>query len=257
LLHLSTYVQFPVLYFKVGYQPKLRHFYTMLVATQLLKKYSNLTVVNEVSLHVAKSEIVSIVGPSGAGKSTLLHLLGALDKPDSGTVTIDGVNVFALPSKKQARFRNKHIGFVFQFHHLLPEFSAVENVAVPLWIAGAGKKEALQQAVEMLHTVGLGGRLENKPSEMSGGEQQRVAIARALINKPSIVMADEPTGNLDSANAQAIHELFLQLRDRFGHTFIMITHNEALANMTDRVMMMRDGRIEQEKVLKAVDNIKY
>lgn len=228
----------------------------MLVASQLLKKYSNLTVVNGVSLHVSKGEIVSIVGPSGAGKSTLLHLLGALDKPDSGSVTIDGVEVFKLPSKKQAQFRNKHIGFVFQFHHLLPEFSAVENVAVPLWISGMGKKEALASATEMLNTVGLGDRLDNKPSELSGGEQQRVAIARALINKPSIVMADEPTGNLDSANAQAIHELFLQLRDRFGHTFVMITHNEALANMTDRVLMMRDGRLEQEKVLKTMIDIK-
>lgn len=222
----------------------------MLVADQLLKKYANLTVVNGVSLHVAKGEIVSIVGPSGAGKSTLLHLLGALDKPDSGSVTIDGVDIFKLPSKKQAQFRNKHIGFVFQFHHLLPEFSAVENVAVPLWISGSGKKEALETASQILHTVGLGNRLDNKPSELSGGEQQRVAIARALVNKPSIVMADEPTGNLDSANAQAIHDLFIQLRDKFGHTFVMITHNEALANMTDRVLMMRDGRIEEEKVLK-------
>jgi len=228
----------------------------MLVASNLFKKYSNLTVVNGVSLHVTKGEIVSIVGPSGAGKSTLLHLLGALDKPDSGNVTIDGVDIFKLPGKKQAQFRNKHIGFVFQFHHLLPEFSAVENVAVPLWISGEGKKEALQLAGQMLHTVGLGNRLENKPSELSGGEQQRVAIARALINKPSIVMADEPTGNLDSANAQAIHELFIQLRDKFGHTFVMITHNEALADMTDRVLMMRDGRIEQEKMLNSNTIIK-
>lgn len=222
----------------------------MLIASQLIKKYSNLTVVNDVSLHINKSEIVSIVGPSGAGKSTLLHLIGALDKPDIGSVTIDGTDVFKLPSKKQAQFRNKHIGFVFQFHHLLPEFSAAENVAVPLWINGTGKKDGIKQAEAMLHTVGLGNRLDNKPSELSGGEQQRVAIARALINKPSIVMADEPTGNLDTANAQAIHDLFIQLRDTFGHTFIMITHNEALANMTDRVLMMRDGRIENEQVLK-------
>lgn len=222
----------------------------MLVASQLIKKYSNLTVVNDVSLRVDKGEIISIVGPSGAGKSTLLHLLGALDKPDSGSVTIDGIDVFKLPSKKQAAFRNKHIGFVFQFHHLLPEFSAVENVAVPLWISGIGKKEGLAQAGQMLDTVGLSKRLDNKPSELSGGEQQRVAIARSLINKPSILMADEPTGNLDTVNAQAIHELFIQLRDTFGHTFVMITHNETLANMTDRVLMMRDGRIEQEKVLK-------
>lgn len=219
----------------------------MLTASNLLKKYSNLSVVNDVSLNVSNGEIVSIIGPSGAGKSTLLHLIGALDKPDSGTVTIGGVDVFNLPPKKQAKFRNKHMGFVFQFHHLLPELSAVENVAVPLWIEGEGKKEALKIAAEALTTVGLGNRLENKPSELSGGEQQRVAIARALVNHPSIVMADEPTGNLDSANAQAIHELFLQLREKFGYTFILVTHNEALAALTDRTLIMRDGKIVDEK----------
>jgi len=219
----------------------------MLTATNLLKKYSSLSVVNDVSLNVSKGEIVSIIGPSGAGKSTLLHLIGALDKPDSGTVTIDGVNVFNLPSKKQAKFRNKHMGFVFQFHHLLPELSAIENVAVPLWIEGIGKTEALKLAANMLTTVGLDNRLENKPSELSGGEQQRVAIARALVTQPSLVMADEPTGNLDSANAQAIHELFLQLRDKFGYTFILITHNEALAALTDRILIMKDGKIVDEK----------
>ena len=222
----------------------------MLSATNLLKKYSNLSVVNDVSLNVTKGEIVSIIGPSGAGKSTLLHLIGALDKPDSGVVTIDGVDVFRLPAKKQAKFRNRHMGFVFQFHHLLPELSAVENVAVPLWIEGEGKKEALKIAGQMLETVGLGSRLDNKPSELSGGEQQRVAIARALVTKPSLVMADEPTGNLDSANAQAIHELFLQLRDKFGYTFILITHNEALAALTDRTLIMRDGKIVDEKANK-------
>jgi len=222
----------------------------MLSATNLLKKYSNLSVVNDVSLNVTKGEIVSIIGPSGAGKSTLLHLIGALDKPDSGVVTIDGVDVFRLPAKKQAKFRNRHMGFVFQFHHLLPELSAVENVAVPLWIEGEGKKEALKIAGQMLETVGLGSRLDNKPSELSGGEQQRVAIARALVTKPSLVMADEPTGNLDSANAQAIHELFLQLRDKFGYTFILITHNEALAALTDRTLIMRDGKIVEEKTNK-------
>jgi len=214
----------------------------MLSATNLLKKYSNLSVVNDVSLNVTKGEIVSIIGPSGAGKSTLLHLIGALDRPDSGVVR--------LPAKKQAKFRNRHMGFVFQFHHLLPELSAVENVAVPLWIEGEGKKEALKIAGQMLETVGLGSRLDNKPSELSGGEQQRVAIARALVTKPSLVMADEPTGNLDSANAQAIHELFLQLRDKFGYTFILITHNEALAALTDRTLIMRDGKIVEEKANK-------
>lgn len=219
----------------------------MLSVKNLFKKYTSFTVVNDVSLHVEKGEIVSIVGPSGAGKSTLLHLIGALDKPDSGRVLIAGTDILQLPSKKQAKFRNSHIGFVFQFHHLLPEFSAVENVSVPLWIKGTGKKEAMHQAGEMLNVVGLGNRLDNKPSELSGGEQQRVAIARALVTKPSIVMADEPTGNLDTANAQSIHKLFLELRDKFGQTFIMITHNDALAKMTDRTLTMQDGKIVSEK----------
>lgn len=213
----------------------------MLIAENLFKNYSNLAVLKGVSLHVKKSEIVSVVGPSGAGKSTLLHLLGALDKPDSGKVLIDNTDIFSLPAKKQAQFRNRHIGFVFQFHHLLPEFSAVENVAVPLWIAGTGRKEGLKEAAKMLDVVGLSGRLDNKPSELSGGEQQRVAIARALVNRPSIVMADEPTGNLDSANAKAIHDLFLDLRNRLGQTFVMITHNDELARMTDRTLVMKDG----------------
>ena len=218
----------------------------MLTAKNLVKKYSAFTVVNDVSLYVDKGEIVSIVGSSGAGKSTLLHLIGALDKPDSGSVLIDGTDMLQLPSKKQARFRNSHIGFVFQFHHLLPEFTAVENVSVPLWIKGMAKKEAIELAVEMLHIVGLGARVGNKPAELSGGEQQRVAIARALVNRPSIVMADEPTGNLDSANAAAVHKLFLDLRDKLGQTFIMITHNDILAKMTDRTFTMQDGRIVDE-----------
>ena len=220
----------------------------MLAVKNLFKKYATFTVVNDVSFDVKKGEIVSIVGPSGAGKSTLLHLVGALDKPDSGSVLIDGTNILQLPSKKQAKFRNSHIGFVFQFHHLLPEFSAIENVSVPLWIKGTGKKEAMDLAAEMLGIVGLAGRLENKPSELSGGEQQRVAIARALVTRPSVVMADEPTGNLDSANAHALHQLFLDLRDKFGQTFIMITHNDSLAKMTDRTFTMQDGKIVSEVV---------
>lgn len=218
----------------------------MLVATNLLKKYGAITVVNGVSLQVASGEIVSITGPSGAGKSTLLHLVGALDKPDEGSVLIAGTDILQLPAKKQAAFRNSQLGFVFQFHHLLPEFSAVENVAVPLWIKGMGKKEALKNAAGMLEIVGLGNKLENKPAELSGGEQQRVAIARALVGKPAVVMADEPTGNLDTANAQAIHELFLQLRKELGQTFIMVTHNESLARMTDRTLAMQDGKIVAE-----------
>ena len=220
----------------------------MLVAENLFKKYSNLTVLGGVSLKIDKGEVVSVTGASGAGKSTLLHLLGGLDKPDNGQVTINGTSLFAMPEKKQAAFRNRHMGFVFQFHHLLPEFTAVENVAVPLWINGTNKKAALTEAEKMLQIVGLGHRLNNKPSEMSGGEQQRVAIARALINKPDIIMADEPTGNLDSANAAAIHQLFLDLRKQFGQTFVMVTHNEELAEMTDRTLIMRDGHIIEERL---------
>jgi len=226
----------------------------ILTVDNLVKKYAGFSVVDNVSLNVRKSEIVSIVGPSGAGKSTLLHLIGALDKPDSGKVLIAGIDLLQLPSKKQARFRNEHIGFVFQFHHLLPEFTAVENVAMPLWIRDTTKKEALERAGEVLQLVGLAERLHNKPSELSGGEQQRVAIARALITKPSIIMADEPTGNLDSANAQSIHQLFLQLRNALGQTFIMITHNEELAQTTDRILTMRDGKIVNEEVLNLAIN---
>jgi lipoprotein-releasing system ATP-binding protein len=218
----------------------------MLVAQSLSKKYGSIEVLKNVSLEVKQGEIVSIMGPSGAGKSTLLHLLGGLDKPDSGEVVIENTSLFTLSSKKQAAFRNKHLGFVFQFHHLLPEFSAVENVAMPLWISNVAKREALQKATAMLELVGLKHKVENKPSELSGGEQQRVAIARALVNQPSIIMADEPTGNLDSHNAQAIHELFVTLREQLGQTFVMITHNEYLATMTDRTLMMKDGKIERE-----------
>lgn len=220
----------------------------MLTAKNLFKNYGSLSVVKDVSLHVNEGEIVSIVGASGAGKSTLLHLLGALDKPDKGSVLINNTDIFKLSNKKQAQFRNRNLGFVFQFHHLLPEFSAVENVSMPLWINKEGKKEALIKAEKMLETVGLSGRLHNKPSELSGGEQQRVAIARALVNKPSLIMADEPTGNLDSANAQAIHQLFLDLRKQMGQTFVMITHNEELAGMTDRTLTMKDGRIVSEQI---------
>lgn len=221
----------------------------MLSARNLYRKYGSLTVVNDVSLDVKKGEIIAIVGPSGAGKSTLLHLLGGLDKPDSGSVLIDNTDMLQLPARKQAQFRNQHIGFVFQFHHLLPEFSATENVCVPLWIKGVSKKEAIQQAHEMLSIVGLGKRLDNKPSELSGGEQQRVAIARALVTRPSVVMADEPTGNLDSENAHHIHQLFLDLRKRFNQTFIMITHNDTLAEMTDRILEMQDGKLARERRL--------
>lgn len=218
----------------------------MLKVNHLTKKYASLIVVNDVSLQVEPNEIISIVGPSGAGKSTLLHLMGALDKPDSGSVLINNTDILKLPSKKQARFRNSQLGFVFQFHHLLPEFTALENVCMPLWINGISKKESKIRAMELLDIVGLNTRAEHKPSELSGGEQQRVAIARALVMKPAVVMADEPTGNLDSANAASVHQLFLDLRKQFGQTFVMVTHNEELAKLTDRTLTMRDGRIVEE-----------
>lgn len=217
----------------------------MLQAIALCKNYGELPVVRDVSLTVDKGEIIAITGPSGAGKSTLLHLLGALDRPDKGRVIIGETDVFKLPSRKQAAFRNKHLGFVFQFHHLLPEFSAVENVAMPLWIRGVGHKKGLVQAEEMLGIVGLSGRARHKPSEMSGGEQQRVAVARALVHRPEVVMLDEPTGNLDSGNARATHDLFIQLCRQYRQTFIIVTHNEELAAMTDRVIGMRDGRLAE------------
>lgn len=215
----------------------------MIEVQHLVKKYGALTVVNDVSLRIQQGELVSITGASGAGKSSLLHLMGALDSPDAGSVLINGVDVFSLNAQKQAQFRNSNIGFVFQFHHLLPEFTAVENVAMPLWIAGQSRQKGLQEAKEMLHMVGLAARVDNKPGALSGGEQQRVAIARALINKPLIVMADEPTGNLDSTNAESIHQLFIDLRRQLGQTFILVTHNKELASLTDRNLEMLDGRI--------------
>lgn len=213
----------------------------MLTATGIYKKYDHLTVLKGVDMSISKGEIVSIVGSSGAGKSTLLHILGTLDKADKGQVILNGQHLESLNGRKLAAFRNKHIGFVFQFHHLLPEFSALENVCIPGWIAGYKKKEVVIKATELLKTLGLANRLENKPNQLSGGEQQRVAVARALINNPSIIMADEPTGNLDSANARELHELFIDLRNKFDQTFLIVTHNEELAKMSDRILIMKDG----------------
>lgn len=215
----------------------------MLKAEHITKKYGSLQVLKGVDITVQTGEIVSIVGSSGAGKSTLLHILGTLDKADEGHIWLDGQQVDKLEGKKLAAFRNRHIGFVFQFHHLLPEFSALENVSIPAWIAGRKKKEVADRAAELLTTLGLVNRMENKPQELSGGEQQRVAVARALINNPSIVFADEPTGNLDSVHAKELHELFVQLRNDFKQTFLIVTHNEELAGMSDRVLHMKDGRI--------------
>ena len=194
-------------------------------------------------MSIGKGEIVSIVGPSGSGKSTLLHILGTLDEPGMGETFLQGRKVNELKGRQLAAFRNRHIGFVFQFHHLLPEFTALENVCIPGWIAGRKKKEVEDRATELLNTLGVGHRLENKPNALSGGEQQRVAVARALINNPDIVFADEPTGNLDSANARELHQLFFELRQKFQQTFLIVTHNEELATMSDRVLHMKDGKI--------------
>ncbi len=213
----------------------------MLKAQNITKKYEQLAVLKGVSIEVKKAEIVSIVGSSGAGKSTLLHILGTLDQADSGTISINNQAIDQLKGRALAQFRNKHIGFVFQFHHLLPEFSAIENVSIPGWIAGRNKKEVEADAIELLTKLGLGNRIEHKPQQLSGGEQQRVAVARALINKPVIIFADEPTGNLDSKNARELHELFVSLRNEFQQTFLIVTHNEELAGMSDRRLYMKDG----------------
>ena len=215
----------------------------MLKAEHITKKYGSLQVLKGVDIEINKGEIVSIVGSSGAGKSTLLHILGTLDKADEGVIWLNNQRIDQLSGKKLASFRNRHIGFVFQFHHLLPEFSALENVSIPAWIAGQKKKETTARAIELLTTLGLADRIDNKPQELSGGEQQRVAVARALINNPSIVFADEPTGNLDSTNAKELHDLFVQLRNDFQQTFLIVTHNEELAGMSDRILHMKDGRI--------------
>ena len=215
----------------------------MLTARNIYKQYDRLTVLKGVDIAITKGEIVSIVGSSGAGKSTLLHILGSLDKADRGEIIINGQHLETLNGRKLSAFRNKHIGFVFQFHHLLPEFTALENVCIPGWIAGEKKKDVVIKATELLKTLGLGDRLENKPQQLSGGEQQRVAVARALINSPSIVMADEPTGNLDSANARELHQLFIDLRKKFNQTFLIVTHNEELAKMSDRILQMKDGKM--------------
>ena len=215
----------------------------MLSASNIEKHYGKLHVLKNVDINIQKGEIVSIVGSSGAGKSTFLHILGTLDKPDKGEVKLHDQRIDKLSGKALSKFRNKHIGFIFQFHHLLPEFTALENVCIPGWIAGNKKKETEAKAIELLNTLGLGQRLENKPNQLSGGEQQRVAVARALINNPAIIMADEPTGNLDSANAKELHQLFIDLRNKYEQTFLIVTHNEELARMSDRILQMKDGRM--------------
>ena len=216
----------------------------MIKAENITKTYGKLQVLKGVNMQVEKGEIVSITGSSGAGKSTLLHIMGTLDKADGGNIIIDGKSVMELKDKELAAFRNKHIGFVFQFHHLLPEFSALENVCIPAFISGTYKSEAEKKAKELLDYLGLSDRIQHKPSEMSGGEQQRVAIARALINQPSIVFADEPSGNLDAKNSAELHDLFFDLRKHFNQTFVIVTHDPILADKADRKIVIRDGVIE-------------
>ncbi|MFY7963582.1 MAG: ABC transporter ATP-binding protein [Chitinophagaceae bacterium] len=216
----------------------------MLVAKNIKKKYESVEVLKGVDVNIQQGEMVSITGSSGAGKSTLLHILGTLDKPDSGEVFINNQPIHQLTGKKLAAFRNKHIGFVFQFHHLLPEFSAIENVCIPGWIAGRKKNELTAEATKLLARLGLSNRIDNKPNQMSGGEQQRVAVARALINKPDIIFADEPTGNLDSTHAKELHKLFVELSEEFNQTFVIVTHNEELASLSKRVLKMKDGHFE-------------
>src|SRR5215203_2265157 len=215
----------------------------MLTGKNIYKRYGSLEVLRGVNLEISKGEVVAIVGPSGCGKSTLLHILGSLDKADMAEIVINNIALSLLSGNKLAAFRNKHIGFVFQFHHLLPEFTALENVCIPGWLAGRNKNEVKKKAEGLLKILGLVNRNENKPNQLSGGEQQRVAVARALINNPDIVFADEPTGNLDSANAQELHQLFFDLRKQFNQTFLIVTHNEELSQLSDRVLHMKDGKI--------------
>jgi lipoprotein-releasing system ATP-binding protein len=217
----------------------------MIKAQNITKSYDSLKVLKGIDLTVTKGEIVAIVGASGAGKSTLLHIIGTLDRPDSGSLEISGINVSGLNDKKLAAFRNKNIGFVFQFHHLLPEFTALENVCIPAYIAHLSKREAERKANDILTFLGLQDRLNHKPSQLSGGEQQRVAVARALINNPDVVLADEPSGNLDSENARDLHKLFFDLREKFNQTFIIVTHNSEFAAMSDRTLRMKDGWFEK------------
>ena len=210
------------------------------------KSFGSLQVLKGIDLRIEKGEIVSIVGPSGAGKTTLLQILGTLDKPDSGSVVVDGTETSTLSTNKLSEFRNTHLGFVFQFHQLLPEFTAIENIMIPAYIAGMKPKEAHNRAEELLAFMGLSDRATHKPNELSGGEKQRVAVARALMNNPAVILADEPSGSLDSKNKEELHKLFFELRDKFGQTFVIVTHDETLATLTDRTIHLKDGRIVGE-----------
>ena len=217
----------------------------MIDLKNIRKSFGSLEVLKGIDLHIDKGEVVSIVGPSGAGKTTLLQIMGTLDRPDSGSVVVDSVDVSSLKQKKLSDFRNLHVGFVFQFHQLLPEFTAIENIMIPAFIAGKSPKEAKQRAMELLDFMALSDRATHKPNELSGGEKQRVAVARALVNNPAVILADEPSGSLDTKNKTELHQLFFDLRDKFGQTFVIVTHDEQLASITDRTIHMRVGRIEE------------
>lgn len=216
----------------------------MIDIKNITKSFGSLQVLKGIDLHIDKGEVVSIVGPSGAGKTTLLQIIGTLDKPDTGSVCVDGIDTTTLSQKALADFRNRHLGFVFQFHQLLPEFTAIENIMIPAYIAGTSNKAAKERAKELLQFMGLTDRSNHKPNELSGGEKQRVAVARALVNSPAVILADEPSGSLDTKNKEELHQLFFDLRDKFGQTFVIVTHDEQLATTTDRTIHMRDGLLD-------------
>jgi len=223
----------------------------MIKIANITKSFGSLQVLKGIDLHIDRGEVVSIVGPSGAGKTTLLQIIGTLDKPDSGTVCVDNFYTHTLNKKALADFRNKHLGFVFQFHQLLPEFTAIENIMIPAYIAGTSRKAAKERATELLQFMGLSDRASHKPNELSGGEKQRVAVARALVNNPAVILADEPSGSLDTKNKEELHQLFFDLRNQYGQTFVIVTHDEQLATLTDRTIHMKDGLLELKAPLTA------